>query len=125
MPVTTFTGVVLGSYATDPFPPMAPRNWGPSTLSDIHDGGAEMWVGGAAIMFVLIMTVFFGWTRETRPSGGMGWLETGRRANLAARVEEAVPEAVASKNSHPSHDASIDEDEEHLAAYNAYLSRIN
>jgi putative copper resistance protein D len=125
MPVDAFTGVVLGSYGTDPFPPMEPRNWGPSALSDIHDGGAVMWVGGAAIMFVMIMTVFFGWTRETRPSGGMGWLETARRANMAARVEETVPEAVASKDSHSSHESSIDEDEEHLAAYNAYLARIN
>jgi hypothetical protein len=55
----------------------------------------------------------------------MGWLETARRANMAARVEETVPEAVASQNSRSSHESSIDEDEEHLAAYNAYLSRIN
>ncbi|HEX6451262.1 MAG TPA: cytochrome c oxidase assembly protein [Trebonia sp.] len=129
MPVDAFTGVVLNSYGTDPFPPMAMRNWGPSQLSDVHDGGAVMWVGGAAIMFVVIMCVFFGWTRETRPSGGMGWLESARRANMADRVAEAVPETAAetpaAARQKVGRDAGIDEDDDQLAAYNAYLARIN
>lgn len=129
MPVDAFTGVVLNSYGTDPFPSMEPRNWGPSALSDIHDGGAVMWVGGAAIMFVVIMCVFFAWTRETRPSGGMGWLESARRANMADRVAEAVPEAAAETPAPArqklGRQGGIDEDDEQLAAYNAYLARIN
>ena len=51
MPVDAFTGVVLGSYQTDPFVPMDPRSWGPSAVNDLHEGGAVMWIGGAAIMF--------------------------------------------------------------------------
>jgi putative copper resistance protein D len=127
MPVDAFTGVILGSEGTDPFPPMQPRNWGPSALSDIHDGGAVMWVGGAAIMVVMIMVVFFSWTRERRPSGGMGWLESARRVNMADRFAEAVPGAnAASGDEAPVRmRGSIDEDEDQLAAYNEYLSRIN
>ncbi len=90
MPVDAFTGVVLNSYSSDPFKPMQPRSWGPSPLDDIHSGGAVMWIGGAAIMFVVIMVTFFAWSRETRPSGGMGWLESARRANLAERISEGT-----------------------------------
>jgi uncharacterized protein YecE (DUF72 family)/cytochrome c oxidase assembly factor CtaG len=134
MPVDAFTGVVLGSESSMPFNPLEPRSWGPSPLDDVHEGGAVMWIGGAAIMFVVIMTVFFAWTRETRPSGGMGWLESARRANLADRVAETVPEAAAGASAHagaaharpvPARDGGIDEDDAQLAAYNAYLARIN
>ncbi len=38
MPVDAFTGVVLGSYQTDPFVPMEPRSWGPSAVNDLHRG---------------------------------------------------------------------------------------
>jgi cytochrome c oxidase assembly factor CtaG len=124
MPIDAFTGVVLGSESTDPFNPLEPRNWGPSPLDDVHQGGAVMWIGGAAIMFVMIMVVFFGWTRETRPSGGMGWLESARRASLADRVAATPPQAAASTSA-PRREGSVDEDEEQLAAYNAYLARIN
>lgn len=129
MPIDAFTGVVLNSYGTYPFSPMAPRNWGPSPLSDLHDGGAVMWIGGAAIMFVVIMCVFFGWSRERGPSTGTGWLESARRATMADRVAETVPEAAArpsaSASPKPGREVSIDEDDDQLAAYNAYLARIN
>ena len=121
MPVDAFTGVVLGSASTDPFAPMEPRSWGPSALDDVHMGGAVMWIGGAGIMFVMIMVTFFAWSRETRPSGGMGWLESARRATLAEHIgtgagSAGAPVAV--------RDGSVDDDE-HLAAYNAYLARLN
>ncbi len=124
MPVDAFTGVVLNSYGTDPFRPLLPRSWGPSQLDDVHTGGAVMWVGGAAIMFVVIMVTFFAWSRETRPSGGMGWLESARRANLAERVSEGTVAATAPGTSRIGQSTSIDDDE-HLAAYNAYLARLN
>jgi cytochrome c oxidase assembly factor CtaG len=125
MPVDAFTGVVLNSYGTDPFPPGQPRSWGPSPLDDVHLGGAVMWIGGAAIMFVLIMVTFFAWSRETRPSGGMGWLESARRANLADRVTEGgIATAAQAPNQARGQARGIDDDE-HLAAYNAYLARLN
>ena len=41
-----------------------------------------MWVGGSAIMFVLIMVTFLAWTRQGQRADGRGWLEAARRANL-------------------------------------------
>jgi len=127
MPVDAFTGVVLGSYQTDPFVPLEPRSWGPSPVNDLHEGGAVMWIGGAAIMFVVIMVTFFQWTRETRPSAGMGWLETARRVNMADRIAGANPAGTATSRvtSGGARMADVDDDEDQLAAYNAYLSRIN
>jgi len=133
MPVDAFTGVVLGSYQTDPFVAMEPRNWGPSPVNDLHQGGAVMWVGGAAIMFVVIMVTFFAWTRETRSSASMGWLEAARRASMAERIAAvvpAVPDATAAQpgdraTSQSARPADVDEDDEQLAAYNAYLARIS
>jgi len=131
MPVDAFTGVVLGSYQNYPFVPMAPRNWGPSPINDIHQGGAVMWIGGAAIMFVLIMVTFFSWTREPRSSAAMGWFETARRATMADRIGPVVPadptavrgpERAAGQGSRP---ADVDDDDDQLAAYNSYLARIN
>src|ERR1700761_4416572 len=124
MPVDAFTGVVLGSYQTDPFVPMDPRTWGPSAVNDLHEGGAVMWIGGAAIMFVVIMVTFFQWTRESRPSASMGWLEVARRASLADRIAEVDPAGSASARmrgreaSGAAKGANVDEDEEQLAAYN-------
>ena len=131
MPVDAFTGVVLGSYQTDPFVAMEPRSWGPSPVNDLHQGGAVMWVGGAAIMFVLIMVTFFRWTRETRPSASMGWLELARRSSMAERFAEADPAAAvptqppARAGGGAGRTIDVDEDEDQLEAYNAYLKRIN
>jgi cytochrome c oxidase assembly factor CtaG len=124
MPVDAFTGVVLGSYQTDPFVPLDPRTWGPSPVNDLHEGGAVMWIGGAAIMFVVIMATFFQWTREARPSAAMGWLETARRASMADRFAEAIPADIHAAQA-GARRTDVDEDENQLEAYNAYLARIN
>jgi hypothetical protein len=88
-----------------------------------------MWVGGAGLMFVLLLTVFFAWSRETRSDGGLGWLEVARRANFAAQVgahREAGADPEAPAQATPaSANQSLDDDDEHLAAYNAYLARLN
>jgi cytochrome c oxidase assembly factor CtaG len=131
MPVDAFTGLVLGSEGTNPFPNLAVQRpaWAPSPLSDVHIGGAVMWVGGAGLMFVLTLTVFFAWSRETRSDGGLGWLEIARRVNFAAQVG-AHQEAAATPGVRPpvapaSKTENLDDDDEHLAAYNAYLARLN
>ena len=71
MPVDAFTGLVLGSESRNPFPGLAEQrpSWAPNPLSDVHIGGAVMWVGGAGIMFGLVMAVFFAWSRERRADG--------------------------------------------------------
>jgi len=100
-------------------------------VSDLHEGGAVMWIGGAAIMFAVIMVTFFQWTRETRPTAGMGWLETARRSSLAERITEAGPAGNAGDPVRggvargTGRMVDVDADDDQLAAYNAYLARIN
>jgi cytochrome c oxidase assembly factor CtaG len=121
MPVDAFTGLVLGSEGGNPFPAMAADRpgWAQSPIDDVHIGGAIMWVGGAGLMFALMLTVFFAWSRERQADGGLGWLESARRASFATRVQEVSTARDGSKAAE-----SVDDDE-HLAAYNAYLARLN
>ena len=70
------------------------------------------------------------WSRESRPSAGMGWLEAARRVNLADRFAEGAGGAAGTAGAAPGarpapRIANVDEDDEQLAAYNAYLARIN
>jgi cytochrome c oxidase assembly factor CtaG len=130
MPVDAFTGLVLGAEGSNPFPRLALNRpaWAPDPVTDVHIGGAVMWVGGAGLMFAIMMTVFFAWTRETRADGGLGWLETARRANFAT-VVGAEKEAGASRGGRVraggGDSAENVDDDEHLAAYNDYLARLN
>jgi cytochrome c oxidase assembly factor CtaG len=144
MPVDTFTGLVLGYGNTGtpgvPDPAEQPA-WAPGVVQDLHWGGAIMWIGGDALMFGLMMLVFAMWSQDDRVAGsGRGWLEAARRTSMASLVashaapgpDEAadqVPAATASAA--PTQDPdwssrrSIDDDDEHLAAYNAFLARLN
>src|SRR2546430_1133139 len=72
MPVDAFTGLVLGSEGRNPFPGLADGRpgWAPSPLSDVHIGGAVMWVGGAGIMFGLVMAGVFAWSPGKRADAG-------------------------------------------------------
>ncbi len=132
MPVDTFTGLALGyGSASSPGVPAGPRPaWAPSPVSDLHLGGAVMWIGGDAIMFGLMMLVFLMWSRDERAAvSGRGMFERARQANLAALVtsDHPVPAgagATAAAAASPADSRSIDDDE-HLAAYNAYLARLH
>jgi cytochrome c oxidase assembly factor CtaG len=114
MPVDTFTGLVL-TYASRGTPglPLGPRpSWAGTATADLHAGGAAMWVGGDGLMFVMMMIVFLMWSTDPRTeTRTRGWLESARRATVA-------PTAIAA-------DTDIDDDDEQLAAYNEYLSRLN
>jgi putative copper resistance protein D len=114
MPVDTFTGLVLGyGHRGTPGLPLGPRPaWAGTATGDLHAGGAAMWVGGDGLMFVMMMIVFLMWSTDTRTeTRTRGWLESARRATVA-------PGATAT-------DADIDDDDEQLAAYNEYLSRLH
>jgi cytochrome c oxidase assembly factor CtaG len=145
MPVDTFTGLVLGyggagtaGLATGPRPA-----WAPSPVADLHAGGAVMWIGGDGIMFGLMMLIYLMWSLDERdPASGRGWLERARKASMASLVaahqpagagagelagtaeaaERSEPGAVAA--GHWADRGGIDDDE-HLAAYNDYLARLN
>ena len=119
MPVDTFTGLVLGyaspgTYTVGPRPPGAP---GPA--EDVHLAGAAMWIAGDAIMLAFIMIVVLMWSRDDRSSWATsGWLEEARKSRFDEVVAPASPAATGPGR------GSIDDDE-HLAAYNAYLARLN
>ena len=119
MPVDTFTGLVLsyaspGTYTVGPRPPGAP---GPA--EDVHLAGAAMWIAGDAIMLAFIMIVVLMWSLDDRSSWATsGWLEAARKSRFDEVVAPTGPAATGSGH------GSIDDDE-HLAAYNAYLARLN
>jgi putative copper resistance protein D len=124
MPVDTFVGVVLLQANTELFSAYSdsPRSWGPALVGDLHNGGAIMWVGGDAIMFVLMLCVFVSFMRDSRAHGSMGdWLEGARSRTLEDAVTHAGLTAPASSS--PRRGQTVDDDA-HLAAYNAYLARL-
>jgi len=130
MPVDAFTGLVLGSYSSNPFPGLAEDRpaWAPAPLSDVHLGGAVMWVGGAGIMFGLVLAVFFAWSREKSADGGLGWLESARRSTFATLVSSHQDTSTGpgpSSTTVQARESETVDDDEHLAAYNAFLARIN
>jgi cytochrome c oxidase assembly factor CtaG len=128
MPVDTFTGLALGyGSASSPGVPSGPRPaWAPSPVSDLHLGGAVMWIGGDAIMFGLMMLVFLMWSRDDRAAlSGRSFFERARRENLAALVGSGQPVTVGAGDAGGANDRTSIDDDEHLAAYNAYLARLN
>ncbi|MBO0831831.1 MAG: cytochrome c oxidase assembly protein [Actinobacteria bacterium] len=125
MPIDTFTGVALGyASANSPGVPAGPRpGWAPDPVSDLHAGGAVMWIAGDGVMFGLMMIVFLMWARDQRAvMDGRSYFERARQENLATMVASArsgdEPAPV------PADGRTIDDDE-HLAAYNEYLARLN
>jgi hypothetical protein len=78
------------------------------------------------------MVTFFSWSREPRSAAAMGWFETVRRATMADRMSEGAPATAAATVRGPDRGAGqggrpadVDESDDQLAAYNAYLARIN
>lgn len=128
MPIDTFTGVALG-YATAHSPgiPAGPRPiWAPSPVSDLHSGGAVMWIAGDGIMFALMMIVFLMWARNERATvSGRSFFERARRENLATMVASSRRLPGAAGAPPPADDGRSIDDDAHLAAYNEYLARLN
>ena len=116
MPVDTFTGVILG-LANTGIAGLPRRSWGPSPVEDVQWGGALMWIGGDAIMLALTMLMFLIWSRDSLGDRNLGWLESVRRARLASL------EATSRRD--PRGQGDVDDDDEQLAAYNAYLAKLS
>jgi cytochrome c oxidase assembly factor CtaG len=135
MPVDTFTGLILG-YSNTPMTGMGARpSWAPSAISDLHSGGAVMWIGGDAIMFAVMMLVFLAWSRDGLAASSGGWLESARQASFAGltgtRPAGETADAADAGDCAPAgggpdaRDRGTIDDDEHLAAYNEFLARIN
>jgi cytochrome c oxidase assembly factor CtaG len=116
MPVDTFTGVVLLQTNHELFPAYAGRrSWGPGLVDDLHAGGASMWIGGDAIMFVIIIATFITVLHSRRTLDAGKWLESARDSRFSSLTGAAVA----------SSPGSTDEDDDKLTAYNDYLARLN
>lgn len=66
VPVDTFTGLALVMTRRNPFPAydqMHVLPWMPSIESDIHAGGAMMWIGGDLLMMAVLIPVAVLWVR--------------------------------------------------------------
>jgi len=136
MPVDTFTGLVLGYANQGDVVPVDHRPPGaPAPVQDLHWAGAVMWIGGDALMLLYMMIVLWMWARDDRASLG-GWLEAARRSNFEERVggQARTAPSVEQHQSGPgaplqpeptAAGQGVIDDDEHLAAYNAYLARLN
>lgn len=121
MPIDTFTGIALLMTMQEPWPAYAAQHhtWGPSPLTDVHWGGAVMWVGGDTIMMILLVAALFPWLAGGRRTGNrLRWIEQARRANLD-RYLAATP----GTDRPPAH-TDVDEDQARLDAYNAWLTQM-
>lgn len=128
MPIDTFTGVALGyASARSPGIPTGPRpGWAASPVSDLHSGGAVMWIAGDGIMFALMMIVFLMWARNERATAsGRSFFERARRENLAAMLRSSQSVMSAAEAAPQASDGRTIDDDAHLAAYNEYLARLN
>lgn len=123
MPVDTFVGVVLTQATHEPWPAYLHNRpvWAGSALADLHAGGAVMWVGGDAVMFVLIFGTLLAFLADKRDPGTAGvWLEGVRRQTLAAHASGVgVRPAPARRH------GTVDDNDADLAAYNAYLAALS
>ena len=63
VPVDSFIGLALISASHELFPAYTQmhRTWGPSLLTDLHLGGAIMWVGGDSLMLLAMIPVVLQW----------------------------------------------------------------
>ncbi|BCJ34161.1 membrane protein [Actinocatenispora thailandica] len=115
MPIDTFTGVVLLMTRHEPWSAYLDqhRSWGPTPLTDVHWGGAVMWIGADAVMMVLIVAALFSWLAAPRRERGLRWVEQARLTALEQRTGTAT-------TGH----TDVDEDEQRLAAYNDWLASM-
>ena len=116
MAVDAFTGLVLMQTNYEMFPEYAAlhRTWGPSLLADLHLGGAIMWVGGDAIMTVVVLVLVLQVVRGRRRMDNPRWLEQVRVGTLLGG-DAGVGRRV----------RDVDEDDAAFEAYNRHLADLD
>jgi putative copper resistance protein D len=126
MAVDTFVGVVL-LQTTQPIRAMHQPSWSSNLLDDTHLGGAIMWFFGDALMVVLIVLLFRAWVRrpEYARRQSHSWLERARLGTFERFAGEGVAMASPATRSVRSGRTDYDDDDERLAAYNAWLARLD
>ena len=139
MAVDTFVGVVL-LQTTRPISAMRQPTWSSNLLADTHLGGAIMWFFGDAMMVVLIVLLFRAWVRrpEYARRQSHSWLERARLGTFerfagagamtaTAATTPAIRATAATATSRTVRPGrtDYDDDDERLAAYNAWLARLD
>jgi hypothetical protein len=77
-------------------------------------------------MFVFMMLAVWMWSRDDRAGWfSRGWLETARKASFDQLVRAPAGSAPAGPPAAPAVGRAGIDDDEHLAAYNEYLARLN
>jgi putative copper resistance protein D len=118
MGVDTLTGVIL--LQTDQpiqMTGMSPNHVDP--LTQTHLGGAIMWVGGDAIMALVMMGVLLAWLRlpDYRRRASRSWLEQARQENLTAHGITTGDDR--RQGTH------LDDNDQARLAYNEWLQRLD
>jgi hypothetical protein len=85
-----------------------------------------MWVGGDAIMALIMMTVAVSWLRrpEYRKRSSRSWLEQARRANLDSHTSHPDEAAALAGAVAAAPVGDVDNDDRALSDYNAWLARL-
>ncbi len=118
----TFVGIILLQTEKDPFPAyMAMRpSWATSSVHDLQIGGALMWSAGDGLMMCLcvglVISLIAGGTRDQVLGD---WLESVRTNTFEDHVARTGGHLTAGRR------ATIDDDDDALAAYNAMLGRLS
>lgn len=122
MSIDTFTGITLLMTNNAPWPGYAAQHhtWGPDPITDVHYGGAMMWIGGDSIMILLVIAALVPWVAgRTRNISRMQWVEKARRAHFD-RYTAYLPATATPVTGR----SDVDEDERRLDAYNAWLAAM-
>ena len=120
-PVDTVVGVVLlqtgtlsiagGDHGHDG---LVRPDWAPAPADDTIAAGSIMWAGGTGIMALFMIIVGLAWLHGRQPARpAPSWTEQARRSTLGEHTGvEQLP-------------ADVDDDERTLAAYNAWLRKLD
>ncbi len=118
-PVDTVVGVVLlqtgtvsiaGTHHADIVRP----DWALAPADDTIAAGSIMWAGGTGIMALFMIIAGLAWLHGRQPErAAPSWTEQARRSTLGEHTGvEQLPD-------------DVDDDERTLAAYNAYLRKLD
>lgn len=124
MPIDTFVGIALLAMGSAPWPAYVQQHpgWGPDPVTDVHWAGAMMWIGGDTLMIALILTAMIPWVYgRSRAGGRMTWVEKARRASLDRYTTAPAGSGAGDQPGR----TDIDDDQERLDAYNAWLAEMS
>ena len=117
MPVDTAVGIVLMLLPREPFPAYAHtgRTWGPSLVTDLHDGGFVMFAGSDIIMTILGLAIAISVVYQPRRTAAAGgWLDGIGRTPPGRGAASRLP---LRRPGRAAEDADLD-------AYNAYIGAL-